>query len=135
MKNIGSKFLIPLAVLGLLSAPAGSVEKKRVAVFTFQDKTDRSYHWWGGKSVGDGMADMLATALVKSGRYRVMERQQMEHLLKEQGLGAAGVVTPQSAAKIGKMLGVELAVMGAVTEFGYKKQSTGGALKKVGIGA
>jgi hypothetical protein len=32
------------------------------------------------------------------------------------------------------MLGVELAIMGAVTEFGYKKISTGGALKKIGIG-
>jgi curli biogenesis system outer membrane secretion channel CsgG len=81
------------------------------------------------------MADMLVTALVKSGRYRMIERQEMDKLLQEQGLGMSGAVTPESAAKAGKMLGVELAVIGAVTEFGYKKQSTGGALKKVGIGA
>jgi curli biogenesis system outer membrane secretion channel CsgG len=108
--------------------------KLRVAVFTFEDKTDHRYHWWNGQPVGDGMADMLTTALVKSGRYRVMERQEMEHLLKEQGLGMSGAVTPESAAKAGKMLGVEIAVIGAVTEFGYKKLSTGGALKKIGIG-
>jgi curli biogenesis system outer membrane secretion channel CsgG len=109
--------------------------KLRVAVFSFEDKTEHRYHWWNGQPPGDGMADMLITALVKSGRYRVMERQEMESLLKEQGLGMAGIVTPESAAKAGKMLGVEVAVIGAVTEFGYKKQSTGGALKKIGIGA
>jgi curli biogenesis system outer membrane secretion channel CsgG len=108
--------------------------KRRVAVFTFQDKTDHRYHWWGGRSPGDGMVDMLTTALVKSGRYRVMERQQMEKLLHEQGLGMSGIVTPESAARAGKMLGVEIAVIGAVTEFGYKKQSTGGALRKLRIG-
>jgi curli biogenesis system outer membrane secretion channel CsgG len=109
--------------------------KKRVAVFSFEDKTDHRYHWWNGQPVGDGMADMLITALVKSGRYRVMERKEIDGLLKEQGLGMSGVVTQESAAKAGKVLGVELAVIGAVTEFGYKKLSTGGALKKVGIGA
>ena len=46
--------------------------KKRVAVFTFEDKTDQSYHWWDGRNPGDGMADMLTTALVKSGKYTVI---------------------------------------------------------------
>ena len=43
--------------------------KKRVAVFTFEDKSDQGWHWWDGKSPGDGMADMLTTTLVKSGKY------------------------------------------------------------------
>lgn len=109
--------------------------KKRVAVFSFQDKTEQHWGWWHGKGVGDGMADMLATSLVKSGRYRVMERDKINSLLAEQNLGASGVVTQESAAKAGKMLGVELAVIGAVTEFGYKKRGVGGLLKKAGIGA
>jgi curli biogenesis system outer membrane secretion channel CsgG len=130
-----------LLAVALLSTAVTAAEqaspkaaKKRVAVFTFQDKTDENYHWWNGKGVGEGMADMLATALVKSGRYRVMERQEMDKLLGEQHLAESGVVTPESAAKAGKMLGVELAVIGAVTEFGYKERSTGGALKKFGVG-
>ena len=108
--------------------------KKRVAVFSFQDKTEQHWGWWHGKGVGDGMADMLATSLVKSGKYRVMERDKIASLLAEQNLGTSGVVTQESAAKAGKMLGVELAVIGAVTEFGYKKRGTGGLLKKAGIG-
>lgn len=108
--------------------------KKRVAVFVFDDKTDRSFLWWNKKGVGEGISDMLITELVKSGKYRVIERQELDEILKEQNLGQSGIVTPESAAEIGKVLGVELAVMGAVTEFGYKKSDTGGRIKNFGLG-
>ena len=131
-KNVLLWVVLGLCVLSWAARGVQAQEKtgkRRVAVFVFEDKTDHRYHWWNGQPVGDGMSDMLTTTLVKSGKYRVMERAQMEQLLKEQGLGMAGVTTPQTAAQAGKMLGVELAIMGAVTEFGYKKVSTGGALK------
>lgn len=102
--------------------------KKRVAVFTFEDKTDHSWHWWDGRGPGDGMADMLTTSLVKSGKYTVIERQEVNALIDEQKLGQSGLVTPQSAAEMGKLLGVELAVVGAVTEFGHSKKDVGGKL-------
>lgn len=108
--------------------------KRRVAVFDFQDKTAHHYHWWSGQPVGEGMADMLVTALVKTGNYRVFERKEMESLLKEQSLGMAGIVTPESAAQAGKMLGVELAIIGAVTEFGYTEGGVAGRVKGIGVG-
>lgn len=108
--------------------------KKRVAVFIFDDKTDKSLRWWNNKSVGEGVSDMLTTELVKTGNYQVIERQELDQILKEQDLGTAGIVTPQSAAEIGKVLGVELAVMGAVTEFGFKSSDTGGRVKNLGLG-
>jgi curli biogenesis system outer membrane secretion channel CsgG len=103
--------------------------KRRIAVFSFEDKTD-----YGRYNVGQGMADMLTTDLVKSGKYIVMERQQIEHVMQEQQLGLTGAVTQQTAAQVGKLLGVELAVFGAVTEFGEKKQDTGGKIKGFGLG-
>ncbi len=108
--------------------------KKRVAVFDFEDKTDHSWHWWTGQPVGQGMADMLTTELVKSGKYRVIERQAIESILKEQQMGLSGAVTQESAAKVGQLLGVELAIVGAVTEFGYKKSEGGINLKQKGFG-
>lgn len=108
--------------------------KKRVAVFTFEDKSERSWRWWDGKGPGDGMADMLTTELVKSGKYTVIERQEIARILEEQRMGQSGLVTPQSAAQIGKLLGVELAIMGAVTEFGYARGSTGGRIRGIGVG-
>ena len=108
--------------------------KKRVAVFEFEDKTDHRVRWWTGQSVGRGMADMLVTSLVKSGRYRVIERQEIEQIINEQQLGQSGMVTVQSAAKVSQLLGVEIAIIGSVTEFGQQRSDTGGRVKRIGVG-
>ncbi len=108
--------------------------KKRVAVFAFKDETDNGGGWGRYKTVGEGLADMLTTELVQSGQYRMIEREELESLLKEQDLGTQGVVTPESAASLGQVLGVELAVVGSVTEFGYKDRGGDGAVKSVGLG-
>jgi curli biogenesis system outer membrane secretion channel CsgG len=94
------------------------VAKKRVAVFAFENKATGSWE------VGRGVADMLVTALVKSGKFRVIERAELERVMQEQGMGLTGAITQQSAAQVGKLLGVELAIFGAVTEFGESKKET-----------
>ncbi len=130
-----------LAVLFLLTATLAlhaqkDGKKKRIAVFSFADKSDSNFGWGGAKSVGDGVSDMLVTELVQSGDYRVIEREQINALLAEQDLGTQGIVTAQSAAQIGQMLGVEIAVFGAVTEFGYKDRDSGVRIggTRVGVG-
>ncbi|MBI4428986.1 MAG: hypothetical protein HY562_07690 [Ignavibacteriales bacterium] len=95
--------------------------KKRVAIATFHDKTGSGYH-----SLGEGVADMLVTALVKSGNFNVLERQEIEKVIQEQQFGQSFMVTPESAPKVGQILGVELFVVGSVTEFGTKESSLGG---------
>jgi curli biogenesis system outer membrane secretion channel CsgG len=138
------KFMILLLVVGLCFSLVQTINaqnadqmtriKKRVAVFAFEDKTDHQWHWWSGQPVGQGMADMLVTELVKSGKYRVIERQALEKVMEEQQLGMSGAVTPQSAAQVGQLLGVELAIIGSVTEFGYKKGNVGGRVQGFGLG-
>lgn len=88
--------------------------KARIAVSRFTDKTGKG--WWTG-SIGDGMADMLATALFQTNRYIVLERQTLKDVLQEQDLAAAGRVRQETAAPIGEIEGAELLVTGAVTEF------------------
>lgn len=135
-----SRFSIVLAlsVLMLLSAaaqPAQAQElKKRIAVMSFEDKTDAGYSWGGTKTAGEGMADMLVTDLVQSDRYIVLERSEINAVLDEQNLGTSGVVTAESAARVGEMLGAEIVVFGAITEFGYKERSTGGRTRRLGLG-
>lgn len=138
MKRLMLFLSIFLAVLILMPSFGVSQQlariKKRVAVFEFEDKTDHRYHWWTGQSVGRGMADMLVTELVKTGKYRVIEREALDKLMKEQSLGMTGAVTAESAAKAGKLLGVEIAIVGAVTEFGHAKGGTGGRVKGIHVG-
>lgn len=134
MMTFSKKWLVILALSLAVSNVVSAQVKKRVAVLTFEDKTDKRYRWWDGRQPGDGMADMLTTALVKSGNYQVLEREEIGKLLAEQQLGQTGVVTEQSAAQVGQMLGVELAIMGSVTEFGNTQQETGGKIKGFRIG-
>jgi len=103
--------------------------KKRIAVSRFSDKSGTGYN-----HVGDGVADMLTTALVKSGKFVVIERAEFDKVLEEQKLGQAGVVTPESAPKVGKALGVELLVIGSVSEFGTKENSVSGGISMFGGG-
>ncbi len=109
---------------------AGNMQglKKRIAVIDFEDRSG-----WG-HNIGSGLADMLVTQLVKSGKFMVIERQELSKILEEQGLGLSGAVTPQSAAQVGKLLGVELMVMGSVSEFGEKKSGVGGSIGRFNIG-
>lgn len=87
---------------------------------------------------GTGLTEMLTTALVNSGRFIVLERKALTDIQSEQQLGASGAVEPSSAALQGKLLGAQVLVRGAVTEYTYRKSSTGGSvnvLKGLGLAA
>ncbi len=99
--------------------------KARIAVARFTDKTGKG--WWTG-AIGDGMADMLATALFHSNRYIVLERQTLGEVLREQDLGASGRIKRGTEAPIGEIEGAELLITGAVTEFEGAQSGGGGAL-------
>lgn len=96
----------------------GAAKKLRIAVMDFEDKSGHSYRW---RRVGKGMADMLTTALFQTGRYIVVERAELDKVLREQRLGASGAVTPGTAAKLGRLIGAAVIVTGSVTEFGAKE--------------
>ena len=103
--------------------------KARIAVSQFKDKTGKG--WWTG-AIGDGMADMLSTALFHSNRYIVLERQQVGDVLREQDLGAAGRIKKGTEAAIGEIEGAELLITGAVTEFEGAASGVGGGIGGVG---
>lgn len=102
--------------------------KARIAVSQFTDKTAKGGHrygWWNAE-IGDGMRDMLATALFNTNRFIVLERQVLDEVMAEQDLGASGRVKQETAAAIGEIEGAELIVTGAVTEFEPASGGIGG---------
>jgi TolB-like protein len=61
------------------------------------------------------LTDALRSELGKSGKYQVMERSQMEDILKEQGFQQSGVCDEATCAiEIGKILAVNYMVMGNI---------------------
>lgn len=103
--------------------------KARIAVSQFKDKTGKG--WWTG-AIGDGMADMLSTALFHSNRYILLERQQVSDVLREQDLGASGRIQKGTEAPIGQIEGAELLITGAVTEFEGAASGGGGGIGGIG---
>jgi curli biogenesis system outer membrane secretion channel CsgG len=124
-----NQFLILLITCLIVTMGANAQLKKRIAVSRFEDRTGSGYH-----SLGEGMADMLITALVKSKKFMVLERQDIERLLQEQQFGESFMVTPETAPKVGQILGVELFVIGSITEFGQKESDVSGGFSAFGAG-
>ncbi len=99
----------------------------RIAVSRFDNKSSDSRSWYNPQ-IGDGMADMLTTALVNSGRYIVLERDSLDVVLYEQDLGDSGRIRQDTAAAIGEIEGAELLIVAAVTEFEGNAGGTQGGL-------
>ncbi len=69
----------------------------------------------------------MVDGLVKTGQFRVIERQELESILKEQGLSLSGAVDDKTAVEAGKLLGCQLVVLGAITDFSAHKSGAHGA--------
>jgi len=75
-------------------------------------------NWWGwGWEPGEGISDMSVSELENSGRFSVAERERVDEVLQEQNLAREGGVNAATAARIGRILGVQLFVFGTVTQF------------------
>ncbi|HVO51751.1 MAG TPA: CsgG/HfaB family protein [Thermoanaerobaculia bacterium] len=112
------RVLSAVTLLALLSAPAVLADgaKPRVAVLEFKNKA--AHYTWSWYDAGRGAQDMLVTELVKTGKYRVIEREQLAAIMQEKHLSLSGDVDPKTAVQFGKMLGVEYLVTGSVTQLG-----------------
>ena len=114
--------------------PPYSGPKARIAVQRFDVRAARA-----NNAIGDGLRDMLATALIQSQRFSVVERQELHSILQEQELSASGAVESSSQVGRGKIKGAELIIVGSVTEFepgaGGMKGGIGGGGWGAAVGA
>ena len=149
----------PTSKVGQLQAYTGP--KKRVAVPGFTSKVDSisvastmpsgqfgstvvPIDATGPMGIGEGMADMLNTALVDSKRFIVLERKDLKDLADETGTasadapptviltngGATNGTTPpppfetSTYIKNAKLLGAQLMIRGSLTELSYSKTTS-----------
>jgi curli biogenesis system outer membrane secretion channel CsgG len=129
-----------LVVLSCLPAQ----QKKRIAVMNFDYATVQSNIsaiFGTRQDVGKGMADLIVDRLVSSGVYSVVERKEIAKILAEQDFSNSDRVDANTAAKLGRILGVDAIVMGSITQFGRDDRTTkvgggvlGGITGKYGIG-
>lgn len=64
--------------------------------------------------LADEMNDTLTEALASDARVRLVERQQLEKVMKEQALSQSGMMSDEVQIKVAQLVGARFIVMGAV---------------------
>jgi curli biogenesis system outer membrane secretion channel CsgG len=77
------------------------------------------------------LTEALATSLVATSRFVVLERQALAQVQQEQDLGASGRVNKETAAEVGKLMGAQVLITGDITEFAFKRSAIGGKMANV----
>jgi curli biogenesis system outer membrane secretion channel CsgG len=132
-------FALVVAAVPEAQAPQGGApaRKTRVAVLDFDYATvhsNVSAIFGSNVDVGKGVTDLLVTYLVKYGNYSVIERKILDKILAEQNFSNSDRADSSSAAKIGKLLGVDAIIVGSITQFGNDTKSTGVGGVGAGLG-
>lgn len=109
-----------IVVLGASSALAG---KPVLGVAEFTNTSGAG--WWRG-GMGWELSGTVANELASGGHFQVVERSKLEHVLREQNLGASGRIAQGTAAQIGNLTGAQYLVMGTVTAYEESVSGKGG---------
>jgi TolB-like protein len=97
-----------------IAVPAvAEFKKTKIAVLDFQLQGKG----FDTADMGKIVAEWLITALVKEGRFEVIERRLLEKIINEQRLVMEGVVDTDNAVQLGKLLGVKVIISGSVMKF------------------
>lgn len=108
--------------------------KIKVAIWEFDNNAAHTYWYWD--RLGPAARNLIDTAFSEnkllSNKFSVIERDKLNLVLKEQGLGQSGAVDPATAAKVGKILGVKYIVLGGVDKFNVDNTRAG--VGRFGVG-
>ena len=104
-------FLCIFLFLFLISTGFSQQEKMRIAILDLQ-----------AQGVSDitakTVSDLLRTELFNTKLFIVVERQQMDSVLKEQGFQQSGCTETECAIQVGKLLSARKMLIGSVNKLG-----------------
>ena len=131
-----SRLTVAVAVTVCL-ARGQTATKKRVAVFDFDNAAVKSgmsspFFTTGQANLGKAVADLLLNRLVQSGSVSVIERSALDKVLSEQNLTNSDRADALTAAKIGRILGVDAIILGSITQYDFDDKTTGGGGARLG---
>jgi curli biogenesis system outer membrane secretion channel CsgG len=108
--------------LGLHGRNPDDYVKPTIAVMKFENRAGFPLNW----SLGDGMQEILVDRLLATGRYHVVERQELGAIMQEHQFQQGGATRPQGKVAKGRIRNCQYLIKGAVTDFGHISTSTGG---------
>ena len=135
---MASLLLCVMVTAGIVAGPAnaesgysGSHLKPIVAVTRFDDRS--SYDSGSEYALSNALSDQLTDALIQTEAFVVLERQVLQDALAEQEFASGDRVSTSQSARIGKLTGAQVLVMGTVTDFDLQEGGSRGGIKFGGV--
>lgn len=110
---------LPLTSTVQVMAATPSSHHLRVVVLPFENLTRQAQDDW----LGNSFAESLTMGLVKVKQLQMIERSQIDKLLKEQQFSQSAFGDPQTAPTLGRMLGANVVVVGSYQKVGEQLQA------------
>ncbi len=85
----------------------------RVAIMGLQNLTEE-------KVVSEKISGLLSSEILKTNKYSLIERMQLEKVMKELALGMSGVIRDDQIQQVGNLLGAQAIIVGEVTNYVHK---------------
>lgn len=118
-------FLTPVALAGQLELSILEIGKrigtqikerqaKKLAVFSFSNLNGYQ------SALGDFIAEELITALFSEGNFDIVERRELDRILKEYERYTSGNFDRETIAELQKLLGIDVLITGTITDLGER---------------
>jgi curli biogenesis system outer membrane secretion channel CsgG len=98
--------------------------KPTIAVMKFENRASFSLGW----NLGGGTQEVLVDRLMATGRYHVIERQELASVMGELKFQQSGATRPEGRASAGRLKNCQYLIKGVVTDFGHVSSKSGGAV-------
>ena len=95
--------------------------KPTVAVMKFDNRAPFPLGW----KVGEGLAEVIVDRLLATGRYHVVERPEIDSVLREINFQQSGATRRQGRTATGRLKNVQYLIKGVVTDFGHVSSNRG----------
>jgi len=102
-----------LLCLFIFSLPVSAAQKMRLAILDLKPQNVSG-------PTASMVSDLLRTELFNTGLFRVIERSEMESVLKEQNLQLTGCTDTECAVQLGKILSARKMLIGTIGRLGTK---------------
>jgi TolB-like protein len=114
-KPLARTFVMQVILIALLPLALAQAQERKIPTIAVMPLSGPGLDAAASQAITDGLADEL----IKTGKVRVMERSQMESILKEQGFQQSGACDgSECAVQIGKLLSIEQMIVGSVGKLG-----------------
>lgn len=106
--------IVIVAIVLITSAASVLAQEKQTITLAVSNLVPQGIN----KSEAMVISEQLRAELLKDSRIRMIERAQMEAIMKEKGLAQSGVTSDDEAVAVGKLLGVGNIVVGSIGNAG-----------------